>query len=283
MRGGSAEKPPTGGRAVRSQIFVPARYREHGSSSDDDDAGAEGRTEDNLGARLLAIGAEQALEPLRRECVDLAALSLMGEAELREIGVPLGPRVKILNSGLCAARRRRGGSAASAAESDGAHTMWDMEVVADVEALQQTATPRMCLHVRSGRVHRMAGGIQDAGILVNEADVPFVVLMSQVCAPPQPAAHALRGTAPPRPAPCSRVAVLPCSSGVLLMKLFSPTRSLFFSSPGRGFVSPPGAGGGPGSCGRVGSCCVLLAALLGLAHQRTAHGAGASGAADMAG
>jgi hypothetical protein len=181
---------------------VPARYREHGSSSDDDDDDAADpprqssttqATENvaDLGARLLAIGAEQALEPLQRECVDLAALSLMGEAELREIGVPLGPRVKILNSGLCAARRARGVGASSAAELDGGgpapssrpHTAWDMEVVADVEALQQAA-PRMCLHVRSGRVHRMAGGILDAGILVNTDDVPFVVLMGQVCGPP---------------------------------------------------------------------------------------------------
>jgi hypothetical protein len=130
---------------------------------------------DPLCAQLRAIGAENALEALLRECVDLDALSLLGEEELREIGVPLGPRVKILHSGLARTPRRHRANSEAARES----RTWNMEAVTDVEALQQAARPRMCMNVQSGRVARMADGIRNAGILANEEDMPFVVLMGQ--------------------------------------------------------------------------------------------------------
>ena len=135
-----------------------------------------GEGSETLCARLRAIGAENALEALQRECVDLDALSLLGEEELREIGVPLGPRVKILHSGLARTQRR------DRADSEAAREIraWDMEAMTDVEALQQAARPRMCLNVQSGRVTRLAFGIRNAGILANEDDLPFVVLMGQV-------------------------------------------------------------------------------------------------------
>ena len=42
---------------------------------------------------LQSVGAEAAFEALHRECVDIEALALMGEDELREASVPLGPRM----------------------------------------------------------------------------------------------------------------------------------------------------------------------------------------------
>jgi hypothetical protein len=212
-----------------------------------------GEGSDPLCARLRAIGAENALDALQRECVDLDALSLLGEEELREIGVPLGPRVKILHSGLARTQRRDGADSEAARES----REWDMEAVADVEALQQAARPRMCLKIQSGRVTRLAGGIRNAGILANEDDLPFVVLMGQVW----PArCHLIRDST------LREVGVLSSpNSAVHSALLIVRARS----TAGRRLVLFAGPRRAVGRSGRVGSCSFLLPALLVLAHRRS--------------
>jgi hypothetical protein len=151
------------------------------SGSEDENSNAanavtQGHTEDATALRdlLEKIGAGAALEALRRECVDVESLKLMGNDELKEAGVPLGPRMKLLNTGVCQARRREKG------EGTEKEKMWDMTLMSDVQRLQ-SVKPRLVLHMGSGRVHSSNGAdVVKDGILVHEDDIPFIVLMEQV-------------------------------------------------------------------------------------------------------
>ena len=164
--------------AVRggSNWGVPPDYR----TSDErlEDHHSEGDTqlseaETALRALLQSIGAEAAFEPLRREHVDVEALALMGEGVLREAGVALGPRKKLLNAGVCT--RAHAGAPGQECREGGAD--WDLESESQVHELQRIA-PVLVLHLKSGRVHSTNGDV--AGILVHEEDVAFVILMRKV-------------------------------------------------------------------------------------------------------
>ena len=53
-------------------------------------------------------------------------------------------------------------------------------VLGDVEELQGVS-PKLVLHLSAGRVHStIDGGVAGAGILINEDDVPFLILMCKV-------------------------------------------------------------------------------------------------------
>jgi hypothetical protein len=140
-----------------------------------------------LMALLQSVGAEAAFEPLRREFVDVDALKLMGDEELREAGVPLGPRIKLLKSDICRGEhlcgergwnRRRGEDPSRTEDVQG--RVWDMESTADVKDLQSKPTI-LTLDLESGRIHSAHGrNMLSENFLVEEDDVPFIVLMRKV-------------------------------------------------------------------------------------------------------
>ena len=53
---------------------------------------------DDIGPWLTALGLEQYIETFRSQEIDLQSVTLLSDRDLQEIGVPLGPRKKILNA-----------------------------------------------------------------------------------------------------------------------------------------------------------------------------------------
>jgi hypothetical protein len=154
---------------------VPSDYRNSEARAQEHQSLEKGSLPDAeetaLRALLQSIGAEAAFEALRQERIDTEALALMKEGDLREAGVPLGPRKKLLASGLCAQPAR--------VKETGVRVDWDLESESDVNEMQKIA-PTLVLHLKSGRVHSISSDVADAGIFVHEEDEPFVILMSKV-------------------------------------------------------------------------------------------------------
>ena len=155
---------------------VPSDYRDSEARAQENQSLEKGSLPDaedtTLRALLQSIGAEAAFEALRQERIDTEALTLMNEGDLREAGVPLGPRKKLLASGLCAQPAHR-------VKETGVRVDWNLESESDVNEMQKIA-PALVLHLKSGRVHSISGDVADAGIFVHEEDEPFVILMSKV-------------------------------------------------------------------------------------------------------
>jgi len=83
---------------------VPASYcdgRDAQQRDRGDGSPALTEAEAELLALLRSVGADAAFEALREERVDVEALRLMEELDLKEAGVPLGPRKKLLHANVC--------------------------------------------------------------------------------------------------------------------------------------------------------------------------------------
>lgn len=193
---------------------VPASYRDGGDAQQcdrgDDGSPALSEADSQLLALLQSVGAEAAFEALREERVDVEALALMGERDLKEAGVPLGPRKKLLHADVCSTAADQKIDSHDMTYVHATLCAWAGSVLGlncticwwcracvcltagsmrishvpsvlrDVEELQGV-TPQLVLHLNAGRVHStIDGDVAGAGILINEDDVPFLILMCKV-------------------------------------------------------------------------------------------------------
>src|SRR3546814_9326149 len=72
-----------------------------GVSPDDDCAlplQETGALMDGIDSWLTALGLEQYIEVFRKEEVDLQGLTLLSELDLKDMGLPLGPRKRLLSA-----------------------------------------------------------------------------------------------------------------------------------------------------------------------------------------
>jgi len=146
---------------------VPASYCDgRGTQQRDRGDGSPALTEAEaeLLALLRSVGADAAFEALREERVDVEALRLMEELDLKEAGVPLGPRKKLLHANVCSA------AAGRAPGGEGVHKAKRQQVaqacMACKRAKAKCSSERPCGRcvrmrlecVETGPIHRCADG-----------------------------------------------------------------------------------------------------------------------------